>query len=231
MTDPHVKAYQVLGIRPNSDADTIRTAYHDLVKVWHPDRFPGDPELQLKAQEKLKEITAAYNVLKDGSYRTTVVDRETDQSASANYNTATKTSTNEAEDENRRVSWIAIVRWTTLLPVSIAVSIIVFNIIFFTLAMPVVKATNDLPYWYKVFATTLGRFATGYVFVWFGSLMAPYRKRITAAVLFLSLVIFQGYVAVPILTSGESRYYLFIAAMVLGALLSVSRILFRRKKK
>ena len=34
-----------------------------MAKVWHPDRFPNDPKLQLRGQEKLKEINAAYEIL------------------------------------------------------------------------------------------------------------------------------------------------------------------------
>ena len=35
------------------------------MKVWHPDRFGGDPRLQKKAQEKLKEINEAYEAVKN----------------------------------------------------------------------------------------------------------------------------------------------------------------------
>jgi curved DNA-binding protein CbpA len=35
-----------------------------LANVWHPDRFVGNPRLQKKAEEKLKEINAAYEYIK-----------------------------------------------------------------------------------------------------------------------------------------------------------------------
>jgi NADH-quinone oxidoreductase subunit L len=38
----------------------VKRSYRELVKVWHPDRFGGDPKLQHKAQEKLKQINYAY---------------------------------------------------------------------------------------------------------------------------------------------------------------------------
>jgi cytoskeletal protein RodZ len=41
----------------------LKSAYRDLAKVWHPDRFAHDPRLQQKAQEKLKEINDAYEQL------------------------------------------------------------------------------------------------------------------------------------------------------------------------
>jgi curved DNA-binding protein CbpA len=44
-----------------------------LAKVWHPDRFQGDETLRLKAEEKLKEINSAYQLLTTphdkGAYR------------------------------------------------------------------------------------------------------------------------------------------------------------------
>ena len=54
----------ILGIKGACSKEEIRQAYHDLVKVWHPDRFTHDPALALKAQEKLKEVNEAYDILK-----------------------------------------------------------------------------------------------------------------------------------------------------------------------
>ncbi len=56
--------YQVLEIEPGASQDDIKQAYKDLAKVWHPDRFASDPRLQHKAEEKLKQINAAYEFLK-----------------------------------------------------------------------------------------------------------------------------------------------------------------------
>jgi curved DNA-binding protein CbpA len=58
--------YRTLGLSPGASRDAIRNAYRDLVKVWHPDRFPNDPRLQEKAQETLKEINLAYETLRSG---------------------------------------------------------------------------------------------------------------------------------------------------------------------
>ena len=55
MNDP----FQALGLKPTATADEIRTAYHALVKLCHPDRFQ-DPEEQKTAQEKLIRINLAY---------------------------------------------------------------------------------------------------------------------------------------------------------------------------
>lgn len=55
--------YDILGIDPDSSLEDIKRAFKDMAKVWHPDRFPNDPRLQAKAQEKLKEIIGAYRAL------------------------------------------------------------------------------------------------------------------------------------------------------------------------
>ena len=59
--------YVVLGMPPGASMEELKTAYRDLVKVWHPDRFAGNPRLQRKAQEKLKEINLAYERLQSRS--------------------------------------------------------------------------------------------------------------------------------------------------------------------
>jgi len=61
--DPR-RAYRVLGLVPGATADEVRTAWHDLAQVWHPDRFPEGRRLRAKAEENLKRINAAYEVLK-----------------------------------------------------------------------------------------------------------------------------------------------------------------------
>ena len=55
---------QTLGLPPSATHAEIKEAYHDLVKVWHPDRFTHDAQIAQKAQEKLKEINEAYAQLK-----------------------------------------------------------------------------------------------------------------------------------------------------------------------
>jgi len=52
--------YKTLDISSGATEGEIKKAYRDLVKVWHPDRFTHDVELQKKAEEKLKEINLAY---------------------------------------------------------------------------------------------------------------------------------------------------------------------------
>ena len=60
------KAYELLGVKPGVSNRELKAAHRDLAKVWHPDRFVHDPRLQEKAQEKLKEINEAYELLISG---------------------------------------------------------------------------------------------------------------------------------------------------------------------
>lgn len=60
------ECYNVLGLGPGASSEELKAAHRDLTKVWHPDRFLHDPRLQQKAQEKLKEINAAYDQLRSG---------------------------------------------------------------------------------------------------------------------------------------------------------------------
>jgi DnaJ domain len=55
--------YELFGLAPGSSADELKRAYRDLVKIWHPDRFGGNPQRQRKAQEKLKQVNLAYERL------------------------------------------------------------------------------------------------------------------------------------------------------------------------
>lgn len=54
----------VLGLERGAKPSAIRAAFVDLVRVWHPDRFPSDPALAARATERLKAINAAYDWLR-----------------------------------------------------------------------------------------------------------------------------------------------------------------------
>ena len=54
--------YKVLGVSENATQEEIRSAYLDLVKKYHPDKYMDNPLKEL-AGEKLKEINEAYEVL------------------------------------------------------------------------------------------------------------------------------------------------------------------------
>ena len=85
------QCYEILGLKPGASPDEVKLAYRDLAMVWHPDRFAANnPRLKEKAQEELKKINAAYEVLKSHQV-----------SCSANTNSSTAdTKTSQASPSN-----------------------------------------------------------------------------------------------------------------------------------
>ena len=62
--------YEVLGVNKNSTDDEIKKAYKKLAIKWHPDKFAKASESEKKsAEEKMKDINEAYDVLKDPKKR------------------------------------------------------------------------------------------------------------------------------------------------------------------
>lgn len=57
--------YEVLGVSENADEETIKKAYRELVKKYHPDKYVNNPLADL-ASEKLKQINEAYDMLTNG---------------------------------------------------------------------------------------------------------------------------------------------------------------------
>ena len=60
-----LRALRVLGLPPGAGAEEIKTAWRDLARVWHPDRFAHDARLQKKASDNLQRINQAYEALRD----------------------------------------------------------------------------------------------------------------------------------------------------------------------
>lgn len=54
---------QVLELPRTATLEEARQAYKDMVNVWHPDRFAHNPRLKAKAENKLKEINEAYELV------------------------------------------------------------------------------------------------------------------------------------------------------------------------
>eukprot|EP00359_Climacostomum_virens_P009035 CAMPEP_0204911836 /NCGR_PEP_ID=MMETSP1397-20131031/10096_1 /ASSEMBLY_ACC=CAM_ASM_000891 /TAXON_ID=49980 /ORGANISM="Climacostomum Climacostomum virens, Strain Stock W-24" /LENGTH=207 /DNA_ID=CAMNT_0052082533 /DNA_START=48 /DNA_END=668 /DNA_ORIENTATION=+ len=58
----YLNYYKILGVNRNASSEEIKAAYRDLVKIYHPDLSTGN-------SEKFKEITQAFEVLKDALNR------------------------------------------------------------------------------------------------------------------------------------------------------------------
>src|SRR5690349_22747155 len=57
--------YATLGVARDAGAEELKRAYRKLAMQHHPDRNPGDK----KAEARFKEVSEAYDVLKDEQKR------------------------------------------------------------------------------------------------------------------------------------------------------------------
>jgi molecular chaperone DnaJ len=57
--------YETLEVERSVDEAGLKTAFRKLAMKWHPDKNPGDPS----CEHKFKEISEAYEILKDGNKR------------------------------------------------------------------------------------------------------------------------------------------------------------------
>ena len=58
-------AYSTLGIKPDVTNAEVKDAYRNMVKKYHPDRFATQgAEAQAKAEQKFKDVQAAYEKIK-----------------------------------------------------------------------------------------------------------------------------------------------------------------------
>jgi curved DNA-binding protein CbpA len=58
--------YNLLGVDPGADPQTLKQAYLSKIKEWHPDK---NPERAEEAEEKTKSLNQAYGILKDPEQR------------------------------------------------------------------------------------------------------------------------------------------------------------------
>jgi molecular chaperone DnaJ len=57
--------YETLEVERTVDDAGLKTSFRKLAMKWHPDKNPGDPS----SEHKFKEISEAYEILKDGNKR------------------------------------------------------------------------------------------------------------------------------------------------------------------
>ena len=57
--------YDLLGVRPDDDAEAVQSAFRDAAKAHHPDLNPGDPD----ASRRFRQIVTAYGILRNAERR------------------------------------------------------------------------------------------------------------------------------------------------------------------
>jgi len=58
------QAFDILGIQPTDDQRAIRAAFVRLARIYHPDRFVGQPDdVRAEAERRMKDATVAYDAL------------------------------------------------------------------------------------------------------------------------------------------------------------------------
>lgn len=81
--------YEVLGLKPGASQEEIKKAYRNLIKQYHPDQY-GDNPLKDLAEEKMREINQAYDILtKNG-------DASSSSSYSSSYSNSSSNNSNDS---------------------------------------------------------------------------------------------------------------------------------------
>ena len=62
---PAKTLYDLLGVRPDDDAEALQGAFRDAAKAHHPDLNPGDPD----APQRFRQIVTAYGILRNAEQR------------------------------------------------------------------------------------------------------------------------------------------------------------------
>jgi hypothetical protein len=62
---PAKTLYDLLGVRPDDDAEALQSAFRDAAKAHHPDLNPGNPD----APQRFRQIVTAYGILRNAEQR------------------------------------------------------------------------------------------------------------------------------------------------------------------
>ena len=70
-----IECYRMLGLAPGASEEEVKRARMFLIETWHPDRLAHKPSVQKEAEEKLKKVNVAFDIImnslaakkKDGS--------------------------------------------------------------------------------------------------------------------------------------------------------------------
>jgi len=69
MHDELRSAYAALGLEPGASLRVVKRQFKMLVRTWHPDRFAGDSQGTIEANDRLRVINQAYNTILAADFR------------------------------------------------------------------------------------------------------------------------------------------------------------------
>lgn len=98
--------YKILEIAHDTSQEAVKEQYRFLVQAWHPDKFPN-PTQKIKAEERIKEINAAYVILGNPAKRTEYDRHAGYIESSHKHESSQSTTQSQAEDERRREDEVA----------------------------------------------------------------------------------------------------------------------------
>lgn len=79
--------YEILGLKEGATQEEIKKAYRELIKKYHPDQY-GDNPLKNLAEEKMREINSAYDMLTKNNSQNSY----SYNNSSSNYNSSSNNS-------------------------------------------------------------------------------------------------------------------------------------------
>lgn len=59
------KAFSLLGLESTADKDAVKKAYKEKLLSYHPDRYAGKDVMEKVANDKTREVVAAYRLIMD----------------------------------------------------------------------------------------------------------------------------------------------------------------------
>ena len=96
--------YEILSVSPQAPEQDIRSAYHELAKLYHPDRFQSKTygaDLRVKVDKLFTYITGAYSTLSDPALRSSYDDQRLKSESKVE---ATLQSRSTADSDNEKMA-------------------------------------------------------------------------------------------------------------------------------